>query len=287
MQSVMVWGTVYVGGGVAGVGSPNNYIVMAYDTSSGKWAKLPPYRACNFAMTVISNQLAVVGGKEPLRSNKIKMVSVWRPDKKKWTQPYPHMSTSRECCSTVVYKRWLVVAGGEGDGGANVEVLNTDTKRWSAGPPTPTAWSEMWPAIVGDVCYFMGGYIRGSRTDIVYSVSLSALIPQLNSGIRDSQIWKAISGLQLKSSSPLSISGSLLAVGGYKDARAMSAIHLYKPDTGEWVKVGDLPTPRYGCTCVMLTDRELVVAGGLDGELAMLKKMDLVQVGTDHVASVM
>ena len=54
VQSVMVQGTVYVGGGVAGVGSPD-YIVMAYDTNSRKWATLPPYKARGFAMTALNN----------------------------------------------------------------------------------------------------------------------------------------------------------------------------------------------------------------------------------------
>ena len=31
---------------------------------------------------------------------------------------------------------------------------------------------------------------------------------------------------------------------------------------GEWVKVGDLPTPRSSCTCAIITDREILVAGG-------------------------
>jgi hypothetical protein len=47
-----------------------------------------------------------------------------------------------------------------------------------------------------------------------------------------------------------------------KDGRAVTAIHLYQPNTEEWVKVGDLSTPRYDCTCAMITDRELLVAGG-------------------------
>jgi N-acetylneuraminic acid mutarotase len=55
----------------------------------------------------------------------------------------------------------------------------------------------------------------------------------------------------------------LLAVGGKdKDGHAATGIHLYQPDTEEWVKVGDLPTPQWGCTCAMITDRELLVAGG-------------------------
>ena len=71
-------------------------------------------------------------------------------------------------------------------------------------------------------------------------------------------------GLQTTRSTPVSIRGSLLAVGGRdKDDKAVSAIHLYQPDTGEWVKVGDLPTPQYHCTCAMITDdREMLVVEG-------------------------
>ena len=122
-----------------------------------------------------------------------------------------------------------------------------------------------------------GGYIRdGVSTNRVYSVPLPALTSQLNSGVRDSQTWKKISVLQVVFSSPLSISESLLAVGGKdKDYRAVSNIHLYQPDTGEWVKVGDLPTPRYDCTCTALTNRELLVAGGRGAGGVTLKSVDI------------
>ena len=135
------------------------------------------------------------------------------------------------------------------------------------GPPTPIPWSSRKTATVGDECYFMGGSTAtGSSTNTVYSVSLSALTTGLNSSTRKGQIWKERSGLQTTSSTPLSISGSLLAVGGMdKGRKDVTAIHLYQPDTGEWVKVGDLPTPRWNCTCAMITDREMVVAGGMIG----------------------
>ena len=76
--------------------------------------------------------------------------------------------------------------------------------------------------------------------------------------------------------SPPSIGGSLLAVGGRDISSDINttAIHLYQPDTGEWVKVGDLPTPCSSCTCVMITDREILVAGGHSGRKA-LKTLEL------------
>ena len=265
VQSVVVEGTVYVGGGYAGPGSDNNCIVMTYDISTGKWATLPPYRARGFAMTAINNQLVLVGGTEH-GVGKSKVVGVWDADNKQWTHPYPEMQTARSVCSAVVHNEWLVVAGGASALNAplsSVEVINTNSKQWYAGPPTPIPWFSMKTATVGDECYFMGGATAtGSSTNTVYSVSLSALKAGLNSSTSKGQkIWKKISGLQTTFSTPLSISGSLLAVGGKdKDRKAVIAIHLYQPDTGEWVKVGDLPTPRSHCTCAMITDRELLVS---------------------------
>ena len=277
VKSVVVEGTVYVGGGFACCGSDNKYIVMTYDISTGKWATLPPYRASYFAMTAINNQLVLVGGID--HGGCKSKVGVLDADNKQWTHPYPEMHTARSGCSAVVHNEWLVVAGGWSASNArlsSVEVMNTNSKQWYAGPPTPIPWSYMKTATVGDECYFMGGYDddTGCITNTVYSVSLSALTTGLNSSTRDGQIWKEISGLQTTCSTPLSISGSLLAVGGKdKDRKAVTAIHLYQPDTGEWVKVGDLPTPRYDCTCAMITDRELLVAGGQDGN--RLKRMDI------------
>ena len=278
VQSVVVEGTVYVGGGNAGFDSDNNYIVMTYDISTGKWVTLPPYRASSFAMTAINNQLVLVGGTE--QDNRIKVLGVWDADKKQWTHPYPEMYTARSSCSAVVYKEWLVVAGGLGGvRESSVEVMNTNIKHWYARPSAPTPWTCMWTAVVSDTCYFMGGLVSGDSTDKVYTVSLSVL----TSGLTPIEPWKIkipmwseISGLQLTDSTPLSISGSLIAIGGRnKDRKAVTAIHLYQPGTGKWVKVGDLRTPRYDCICAMIADKEMLVAGGdYDGE-NLLKSTDI------------
>ena len=275
IRSVQVQGTLYVGGGAA-VGD-NDYIVMTYDISAGKWATLPPYSTRWFAMTAIDYHLVLVGGRgrDGVWS---KVLGVWSEDTKKWTHPYPDMTTPRSSCSAVVYNQYLVVAGGWGAGVrlSSVEVMNTDTKQWYAGPPTPITWSHMKTAIVGDTCYFMGGWIKGGPTNNVYSVSLPALVSQLNSdsSAKDTQTWKELPQLPVTRAAPLSISGSLLAVGGYKGRKAVSALHLYQPDAGQWVKVADLPSPRYWCMCSIISDKELIVAGGEDDDHCYQKSTD-------------
>ena len=270
----MVQQKVYVGGGNTTIYAAHHddYIVMEYDTLSGKWSMLPPYRACDFGMAKINNQLVLVGGYE--QDSKIKLLGAWRAESKEWTHPYPEMPTARSHCSAVTYNQWLVVTGGRSEQEnylSSVEIMDTINKQWYTGPPTPTAWTNMKTATVGDTCYFMGGYTSekgeciGTVTNKVYSVSLSALTSQLLNPKSvtkgKGQIWKEVSELQVFRSTPLSINGSLLALGGWK-GHAVTAIHLYQPETGEWVKVGDLPPQHDECTSVMISDREILVAGG-------------------------
>ena len=210
-----------------------------------------------------------------------KVLGVWSEDSRKWTHPYPDMTTPRSYCSVVTYEEWLIVAGGYEDGEkllSSVEVMNTDSKQWYAGPPTPVAWTEMKTAIVGDTCYFMGGWIEDEYTNQVYSVSLPALVSQLDLNIRSiTRLWKEIPQLPVWLASPLtlSISESLLAVGGLdEDDKAVSALHLYQPDAGQWVKVADMPTLRALCTSIMIADKELLIAGGW-GERDQLATMDI------------
>ena len=276
VQSVVVQGTAYVGGGFTTSGDRQDFVVMAFDVTSWKWTTLPPYRTRYFAMTAINNQLVLVGGEDHGGASRV--LGVWGADNKQWTHPYPEMHTARLGCSAVIYNDWLVVAGGVAGGKllSSVEVMNTDTKQWFAGPPTPITWRFMKTAAVGDVCYFMGGRnTLYNTTNMVYSVSLSALTTELNSNESTSEIWKEIYGLQTTHSTPFSMKGSLLAVGGRKmDNKSVTTINLYQPGTGEWVKVADLPTPpRYTCTCAMITDREMLVAGGYDGN--RLKRTDI------------
>jgi N-acetylneuraminic acid mutarotase len=289
VQSVVIQGIVYIGSGHVGGGTINKHIIMRYDAHTKEWSRLPaPYRACDFAMATVNNTLVLVGGEE--RDRKSKKLGVWGMDTNEWTHPYPEMPTARSDSSAVAYKEWLVVAGGiSSDFGVAlscIEVFNVDNKQWYSGPPMPTSWAYMRSVAVGDMCYFIGGStgkigpLSGIITEKAYSVSLPALIGQLNSRNsrdRDRQIrkemWKKIHGLQMGCSTPLSIDGSLLVAGGRKDKEAVTAIHHYQPDTGLWVRVGDLPTPRYDCVCTMMTDKEMLVTGGYNH--GMVKKTDI------------
>ena len=274
IQSVTIQNTVYVGGGFADLKSPNNYIVMTYNTRSCKWHQLPPYTARCFAMVVINNQLVLVGGDEVGGDDRAypstNLLGMWDTGSSQWTRPYVPMPTARSYLSAVVYKQWLIVAGGSTGLHrlSTVEVLDVASNQWYSAPSTPTPWNGMKSTILGDMWYLMDGYSGDDDdADIVYSVSLPDLISRTlssSSGSTHHNMWKKISGLGHYFSTPLSMGGALLAVGGrrVKDNKSMSTIQRYVPETKEWVEVGQLPSPRYSCTCTFTLDKKLLVFGG-------------------------
>ena len=168
-------------------------------------------------MTVINNQLVQVGGERD--GHKSRMVGMFIAESRWWIHPFPEMTTARSQCSAVAFGKWLFVAGGWGGNGemlSSVEVLNTAIMQWHAGPPTPTPWYSMKSALVGDKCYFMGGYTRESgfyptANDKMYNASFEELTEKTRKQV---QIWKVTTQMPMTVSTPLSFHGSLLAVGG-------------------------------------------------------------------------
>ena len=293
VQSVSAQGYVYVGGGDSlgddgGTANDNDCLVMEYNISAKKWGKLPPIHVqaeyledvdiqdekqppgiCYFTMTVIKKQLVLIGGY--YYGQRSKQLVAWEAATKEWTRPYPEMNTARSRCSAAVYKDWLVVAGGWSEPAADcgcalssIEVLNchADDKKWYEITPTPVPWVSMRAAVVDDMCYFMGGYTSPEgkeSSDKVYCTSLAALSHD-NSQHAELE-WKIISTLKYKYSTPLSIGGQLLVVGGFTNT-ALTRMYQYRPDSDKWVELGTLPTPLCKCSCVLLDDGQLVVAGG-------------------------
>ena len=177
VQSVVVQGRVYVGGGYAGNARLDNYMIMEYDISSGHWTKLPPYRFRNFAMTVIHNELVLVGGQGQVQGQYSKMLGVWRAESQEWTLNFPEMLTARSSCSAVVYNEWLVVAGGEEGQMSSVDVMNTGTKQWFAGSPTPSRWRGMKTASIGDTLFLHGWQLHWGKNSICNSRGVQRVPP--------------------------------------------------------------------------------------------------------------
>lgn len=276
IHSVKLHDTVYFGGGIVKPEDPLNCHLMRYNMALQKWETSIKCTVSGYAMVLIEERLVLVGGKDG-SSHCSRKLAVWDQLEQSWVRQYLDMTVARFRCSAVTHEDWLVVAGGQNTPAptalSSVEILNTiGVNQWQCvSTSTPVPWLDMKTAMVGDVCYFMGGCTitqsgqRLQATSNVYSMSISALLQQHQLQNSD-QIWNEIPRLPCERSSPLSLCGNyLLAVGG-KDVstrRAVSKIFYFSPAKNMWIEQRlQLPCPRYDCALVMISHNEIALAGG-------------------------
>ena len=66
-------------------------------------------------------------------------------------------------------------------------------------------------------------------------------------------------------------------VGG-EHRTSRTDIHFYQPENKKWIKVGNLPTPHYNCSCILLPNGELLVAGGYNSPGQYTRRVDVAAV---------
>ena len=286
VQSVVLGNKVYIGGGDART-DRGACKVMVYDIQRNKYSTLPQYNAYRFAMTAFNNQLVLAGGWDLASRKPTNQIAVFQSDK--WNCPYPPMTIARSSSTAVSFNNHIIVAGGRDDQGrriSSVEVLDVTSNRWCIADPLPVVRSSMKSVVVGDMCYIMGGLDHtDSYTNVVHRVNLRGLTEKAVSMAtspatpRPVSLWQTEEDTPLIQSAPLVLKQSLLAVGGI-DYRsdASTSIHLYQSGTRRWVKVGDLPTARYVCTCSVLPNGQVLIAGGQVRPLYYLSRVDLLTV---------
>ena len=256
-------------------------VIHKYDPQTQEWSKLPEYQYLAFTMAEVNNELVLVGGQDKATWDKHTYkkprardaVAVYSTSQKSWEQPYPPMNTPRCWPAASTYHQHLVVAGGsDGDYLATVEILDTSTPRsqWLSiiSMSLPMRCGQMLSAIAQDTLYLLGGTLQTQ----VLSVSLSAL----TQADKPPKQWHSLPDAPLDNASVVGVHGSLLAVGGSNQGfQGSSAIHIYDQEKNAWNKVGDLPTVRSSCTCCLLPNGEILIAGGLDNSGNQTKRMDV------------
>ena len=260
VQSVVIGDTMYVGGGCA---DNDRDMCTVMKLERDQWTKLPEYTAMYFAMTSLANRLLLVGGNNPRNKKCTNQLAVF--ESREWTHPYPPMNIARSSSTAVSFNNHIIVAGGCDDKGrsSSVEVLDVASRRWYIAQSLPNPRSGLKSTLIGNTLYLMGGFDHTSPTKTVHHVGLDELIAKALSNLDTPTVWQTLQEVPLVWSAPLSIGRSLLAVGGADDRfNQSSSIHLYQPDTRRWVKVGDLPTAQFHCTCSVLPSEEVIVAGG-------------------------
>ena len=260
---------MHIGGGYAS-SDGEMQTVMVYNPRQDSYDTLPPYTYKYFSMAVVNNQLVLVGGWNIHTKKMTNQLGVWNEQTKRWTHPLPPMTTACNSPSVATHNnRWLVVMGGYGGKTylSRVEILDTDSTQWYHAASLPQPLFSTLPAIVGNMCYLLGGYTEGSApSNKVFSVCLNDLISQAVSRPASASApptpspWQSLPDTPLNRSTALAFNGALLGFGG--DWMGSRAIYHYQPSSRSWVKAGELPTKQSECTCTVLPSGDLYVAGG-------------------------
>ena len=283
VQTVVIGYSVYIGGGNADL-NKDRCTVMKLDLQRNEWAKLPQYSTRGFAMTSHSNQLVLVGGINQLTRKFSDQIAVFETGK--WTHPYPLMNTARGYSTATSFNNFIIVVGGSSHQNSrcdSVEVLDVRSGRWYLAEPLPRPRTELRSTRIGNTLYIMGGLIQPGSDTMVHEVDINELVAKaVSKQATPTTLWQTIKDIPLKDSTPLCVGGSLLAVGGDENSvsKPNSSIYLYKPDTmaRRWVKVGDLPTARFNCSCSVLPSREVIIAGGQTGSGGWINTVSFVSI---------
>ena len=247
--------------------------VFAYNSTNNKWSELPKCPNSSSSLAMVNSLLTAIGGKTP--NHEVTNSLLCFIDNK-WTKRFPPMPTKRWLTVVVCSGRSLVVAGGSTGNKrpSTVEVMDTETLRWSTASSLPHPLSEASATLCGDHVYMLGGFNESRQSSSVFTCSLAALLqscqPQslvarlktlsLASGPK---VWHQLADTPVTLSTCASLHGRLLAVGGRdSDDKETTAIHMYNTTTNSWEVISHMATPRSGCLVAVLPHNELMVVGG-------------------------
>ena len=306
-QAVVLAEKVYVGGGGAECYEDCNQ-VFQYDPFQDEWSRLPSCPVVLFGMVQFVGSLITVGGGIPHGGGYTGNVYRFKEESNKWEEFLTPMPTARFCLSVTTTMQSAIVASGGATGFrdddkavpcATVEVYSSETSQWHTADPLPVLFWSMTSVTIADTWYLLGGNgTDGKYIATVLYASLTSLIQKATSPIHQSDsdlsVWETLPDIPMYLSAAASLSGNLLAVGGYSDENPASqavqmfrqfmgwrddktsvsqAVHIFFPLTTSWVRVttGDLPEPRSACTTVQLSSSRVIVVGGNDDQDKLTK----------------
>ena len=214
-----------------------------------------PYQ--HMSLTTYQSMFVAVGGCHPSTDEPTDLLFT-SDTRLQWQPSLPPMPTKRSYTSSVSTRspEVLVVAGGRGSGGREldvVELLLVD--QWSTVDPLPAPCRDMHSTLHDGNLYFMGGWEQG---DTVYTCSCTSLISSCgNNTTTDRPLWRQFKAPD-NYTAAVSYSSRLVNIDPRCSIRAYSSV------SQSWVKAtsrGDSSHQYIGSvTAAVLPTGELVCA---------------------------
>ena len=223
--------------------------VLMFNWRTGQWTVLPECPRRYYSIAVVNGTLTAIGGEI---SDKVTNTLLSLPDtsQHQWIEQFPPMKYCRGCPAVTTTSTYLIVAGGWKDNMGlenryKVEVMETQTLKWSIVASLPHPVSRAVATICGDRLYLGGGISTGGWptksvvmcevTDLLQSrpQSLATRIGLSSS----SPVWKEVTSLPVFHFSLVTFQGQLLAVGGSTTSSnfdSTSEMRQYDATTDSW-----------------------------------------------------
>ena len=253
-------------------------MIFEYDTSESngeKWKS--PFTPCPvvyFGLGELNGKLVVVGGEretEDKRTCVTGEVFVMVDGSAGWSSNViPALNTPRIRSCVVSYNGGIAACGGlEGSNkecSKAVEVYRSEGNVWCTVTSLPVSRAALRACIIHKTAYFLGGFypdLSGSGKPNCMSIELEDLFQD---DMTSQRKWSdQFQDCPYESSTPASLCGSLIAIGGVEDHQTGSrteAIYAYGPTMNKWHLIDELPIKLSTATAVTLTSGEIVVLGG-------------------------
>ena len=272
----MVKRSSVVNGNMAYCNPDDSNNVYSYDSQKEMWSSLPPIPHRYSSLAVVSGLLTAIGGGglgiTIITNVTNQLLSL--PGEGKWVERFPPMPTKRYGTAAVCSGKSLVVAGGSGMDQKPlhiVEVMDTESLQWSTASSLPFEHRYASATICQDQIYLLGHVMSNeprlmlccSMADLLQSCRSQSLGARLET-LTLQEVWHRVADLPVRASSCATLSGQLLAVGGYDDSikNYTTAIHQYNPATNSWEVISHMPTARSDTLVAVLPGNKLMVVGG-------------------------
>ncbi len=276
LQSVVVGGKVYVGGGTT-YNRGDLFQLFCYDPEMDGWSALPLCPVAWFGLGEFQGLLVTVGGVK--RGHDITgKLYCYNEASGEWEEYLKPMPTARAILTVITTQSAIIACGGKTDLEfvKTVEVYRGETDHWHTANPLPIPWTLMTSVSTADTCYLLGGKKPGEATTFAVYASLSSLVEEPTSSLLGQQstdaggcnsVWMTLPNTPLKWSTAAGVGRILLAVGGSGQYRTPPDVHMFSHETNYWPRVGGkIPAGVYATTVATMADGRLLVCGGLDGE---------------------
>ena len=278
-QCVLIKSSLYVGGGQT-IDGEKEYrnLIFEYDTleSNGERWKCPfsPCPTIHFGLGELNEKLVIVGGKREAEDKQTCItgdVFVLVEGGTGWTSDIiPALNTPRIRSCVISYKGCVAACGGmelEGSCSDAVEVYRSEGQEWCTVTRLPEPRAALRVSIIYKTAYLLGGFypnLNGPGKPNSMSIELEDLF---QADMNNQRKWnKEFRDCSCESSTPASLCGSLIAVGGLDHQGSYTkAIHAYCPAVKKWHLIDELPIELSSATAITLTNGELVVLGGRKG----------------------